>query len=316
VTITRQVFLERREELLRQVNRRRGIGLVVGMSVFVGTLIFLLTVPLSRFPAVLAGPLFLLGVFIAVWSASRGEKLHTRLTQELGLACPNCGLPAFDDAGELVVANGVCTSCGAVIFTTDEGETRVPESLPALPRSRLKVLIQEALPVVAFVVIIIAGALVPMPGWVQIAVSIAAFVAWFWGIEFVSAPARRRLRGRAGALPTRAEFKDRVKRYRRLARGTPIVMIVGIAMFVAVIALLVRAGRNVVPRVGVPFLAAYFMVLIAITGLWEGWIIATLELDCRACGADLVGSPRKGFSATANTLRTWCCYDCGEPVAL
>ena len=161
-------------------------------------------------------------------------------------------------------------------------------------------------------ILLVGGAIIPMPGLLQLAVSIGAFVLLFVGLWYQET---REMGIHAGRplFSDRHDLEARVARYRRLAWLTPVILVVGVGGVLGIIILLVLSGHDYPPRVGAPFLIAAILLLYGAALLWDAWLITGQSLHCPFCGASLAGMVG-GSSITMNTLETGRCSACRKHV--
>src|SRR6266540_3146048 len=178
--------------------------------------------------------------------------------------------------------------------------------------SRGALLIFQAFPWLGCAALLVVGAIIPMPGLLQLAVSIGAFILLFGGLWYQET---RELEINAGhpLFSDRQDLEARVAGYRRLAWLPPVVLLVGVGGVLGIIILLVRSGHDYPPRVGGPVLIAAVLLLYGAASLWDAWLITGQSLHCPFCGASLAGLAGRS-SITMNTLETGRCSACRKQV--
>jgi len=178
--------------------------------------------------------------------------------------------------------------------------------------SRGALLIFQALPWLGCAALLVVGGIIPMPGLLQLAVSIGAFLLLFVGLWYQETREMELHAGRP-LFSDRQDLEARVARYRRLAWLPPVVLLVGVGCLLGIIILLVRSGHDYPPRVGGPVLIATGLLLYGAALLWDAWLITGQSLHCPFCGASLAGLVGRS-SITMNTLETGRCSACRKQV--
>ncbi|HKC38202.1 MAG TPA: hypothetical protein VKC15_01530 [Gemmatimonadales bacterium] len=170
----------------------------------------------------------------------------------------------------------------------------------------------QAIPWLSCAALLVVGAIVPMPGMLQLAVSIGAFVLLFVGMWYQET---REMGIHAGRplFSGRQDLEARVARYRRMAWLPPVLLLAGVGGILGIIILLVRSGHDYPPRVGAPVLIAAVLLLYGAALLWDAWLIGGQSLHCPFCGASLAGWVGRS-SITMKTLKTGRCSACRKHV--
>ncbi len=178
--------------------------------------------------------------------------------------------------------------------------------------SRGALLIFQAFPWLSCAALLVVGAIIPMPGLLQLAVSIGAFILLFVGLWYQETREMGMHAGRP-LFSDRQDLEARVARYRRLAWLPPVVLLLSVGSILGIIILLVRSGHDYPPRVGAPVLIAAVLLLYGAALLWDAWLITGQSLHCPFCGASLAGLAGRS-SITMNTLETARCSACRKHV--